>query len=322
MKSKLVKVLGGLFCALQLGAASQASAQFPDRPIRLVVPFAAGGGVDALARPFAKELAEVLKQTVIVENRPSATGQIGATEVARSAADGYTLLISSAAFGTTPAFYPKVPYDPFKDFDAITILASAPQVLVASNNFKGSSVGDILKIAKAGDSLNFALSASTGIQALATHLMGSMANVQFTHVPYKGAGAAFPDLIGGQVDVMFDNPSSSLPMVKGGKLKLLATTGLKRMSVLPNTPTVAEILPGFEALNWFVLAAPAGTPAAVLDKIHGAALMALNRPSVKQMLERDGTDAVGNSRDDAKKFLRNEVEKWSKVVKEKNLQVQ
>ena len=245
MKPKLAKVLGGVFCALLLGAASHVSAQFPERPILLVVPFAAGGGVDVLARPFAKELGDALKQTVIVENKPSATGQIGATEVARSAADGYTLLISSAAFGTTPAFYPKVPYDPLKDFELVTILASTPQVLVASNNFRGNSVADILKIAKAGDSMNFALSASTGIQALATHLMASMANVQFTHVPYKGAGAAFPNLVGGQVDVMFDNPGSSLPLVKGGKLKLIATTGLKRMSVLPTTPAVAETLPGF-----------------------------------------------------------------------------
>jgi tripartite-type tricarboxylate transporter receptor subunit TctC len=322
MKSRLARVLGGALCVLLLGAAGQAFAEFPERPILLIVPFAPGGGVDVLARPFAKELGDALKQSVIVENKPSATGQIGATEVARSAADGYTLLISSAAFGTTPAFYPKVPYDPVKDFEPVTILASTPQVLVASNSFKGNSVEDILKIARAGDTLNFALSASTGIQALATHLMGSMANVQFTHVPYKGAGAAFPNLVGGQVDVMFDNPSSSLPLVKGGKLKLLATTGLKRMSVLPNTPAVAETLPGFEALNWFILAAPAGTPAAVLEKLHGAALAALNRPMVKQMLERDGVDALGNSRDEARKFLRNEVEKWTRIVKEKNLQVQ
>lgn len=322
MNPKPAMALCGLFFVLQLGAAGGAFAQYPERPIMLIVPFAAGGGVDVLARPFAKELGELLKQSVIVENKPSATGQIGAIEVARAAPDGYTLLISSAAFGTTPAFYPKVPYDPIRDFEPVTILASTPQVLVASNNFKGNSVEDVLKIAKAGDTLNFALSASTGIQALATHLMGSMANVQFTHVPYKGAGAAFPNLVGGQVDVMFDNPGSSMPLVKGGKLKLLATTGLKRMSVLPNTPAVAETLPGFEALNWFVLAAPAGTPPAVLEKLHAATLVALNRPVVKQMLERDGVDAVGNSRDEAKKFLRSEVEKWTRIVKEKNLQVQ
>lgn len=323
MKSTMLKsLLGGVFLVLQFGVVGGASAQFPERPIRLVVPFAAGGGVDALARPLAKELGDVLKQSVYVENKPSATGQIGASEVARASPDGYTLLISSAAFGTTPAFYPAVPYNPGKDFEPITILASASQVLVASNNFKGNSIADVVKTAKAGDTLNFALSASTGIQALATQLLGSVANVQFTHVPYKGAGSAFPDLISGQVDVMFDNPSSSMPMVKSGKLKLIATTGQKRMSVLPNTPTVSEQYPGFQALNWFILAAPAGTPAAVLDKIHGAALQALASPSVRQMLERDGTDAIGNSRDEAKKFIRNEVEKWTRIVKEKNLQVQ
>ena len=322
MKSKLARTLGGALCALLSVAAGHACAQYPERPIMLIVPFAAGGGVDVFARPFAKELGDLLKQSVVVENKPSATGQIGAIEVARAAPDGYTLLISSAAFGTTPAFYPKVPYDPLKDFEPVTILGSAPQVLVASNNFKGNSVEDILKIARAGDMLNFALSASTGIQALATHLMGAMANVQFTHVPYKGAGAAFPNLVGGQVDVMFDNPGSSMPLVKGGKLKLLATTGQKRMGILPNTPAVAETLPGFEALNWFVLAAPAGTPPAIMEKLHAATLTALNRPIVKQMLERDGVDAVGNSRDETKKFLRSEVEKWTRIVKDKNLQVQ
>ncbi|MBG9387387.1 tripartite tricarboxylate transporter substrate binding protein [Caenimonas sp. DR4.4] len=310
------------FLALQFGLAGLASAEFPDKTIRIIVPFAPGGGVDALARPFAKELGEILKANVIVDNKASNTGQIGAMEVARAQADGYTLLISSAAFGTTPAFYPKVPYDPVKDFEAVTIIGSTPQVLVANVNFKANNVQDLLAVAKAGAPVNFALSASTGIQALATELMSTMANVKFTNVPYKGAGAAFTDLIGGQVDVMVDNPASSMPHVRSGKLKLLATTGAKRMATLPNTPAIAEVLPGFEALNWFVLAAPAGTPPAVLDRLHAATLEAMHRPVMKQFFERDGIDAVGNSRADAKKFVAGEVTKWTKIVKDKGLQVQ
>ncbi len=310
------------FLSAQLAMAGAARAEFPEKTVRLVVPFAPGGGVDALARPFAKELGEILKQTVIVDNRASTTGQIGAIDVARAPADGYTLLITSAAFATTPAFYPKVPYDPVKDFEPVTIMASTPQVLVANPNFKANNVQDLLAMARAGAPINFALSASTGIQALATELTSTMGQVKFTNVPYKGAGAAFTDLIGGQVDLMFDNPSSSMPHVRSGKLKLLATTGLKRMAVLPDVPTVAEVLPGFEALNWFVLAAPAGTPPAVLDRLHAATLEAMKRASIRQIFERDGLDAVGNSRADAKKFVAGEIGKWGQIVREKGLQMQ
>ena len=313
-----------LLSLIGLGAAPLAAlaADFPERPVRLVVPFAAGGGVDALARPLAKEMAEILGQNVIVENKPSNTGQIGAIEVARSAADGYTVLISSAAFATTPAYYPKVPYSPAKDFEYITILATTPQVLVANANYKASSVEDILRAARAGQQVNFALSASTGVQALATELLSSMGKADFTKVPYKGAGAAFADLIGGQVDLMVDNPASSMVHVRSGKLKLLATTGSKRMASLPNTPTVAETLPGFEAVNWFVLAAPARTPPQVLEKLRNAALQAMQRPALRQMFERDGLEAVGSKPAEARAFVATETEKWTKVVKDKGLQIQ
>jgi tripartite-type tricarboxylate transporter receptor subunit TctC len=319
---KVHHCLATLFCALQLGFAGIAAAQYPDKPIRLIVPFAPGGGVDALARPLAKELGDFFKQSVIVENKPSNTGQIGATEVARAAPDGYTVLISSAVFATTPAFYPKVPYDPAKDFEPVTIMTSTPQILVANVNFKAANVQDVIAMAKAGQQVNFALSASTGIQALATELLASMAKVKFTNVPYKGAGVAFTDLIGGQVDVMFDNPSSSMVHVRSGKLKVIASTGPKRMPVMPNVPAVAEVLPGFEALNWFLLAVPAGTPAPVIDRLHSATIEVMKRPSMRQIFERDGVDVVGNSRADAKKFISSESAKWTQIVKEKGLQLE
>lgn len=306
----------GLALALAAGAAR---AEFPDRPLRLIVPFAAGGGVDALARPLAQELSAVLKQAVVVENRASATGQLGAADVAKAAADGYTLLISSAAFATTPSFVPKLPYDIFKDFEPVTIVASTPQLLVVPTGFKAASFADVLRLARSGQPINFALPGSSGIQRLATELLVSSAQMTVTQVPYKGAGAAFTDLIAGRVDLMFDNPGSSMVHVKSGRLRVLASTGATRMPTLPDVPAIAESVPGFEALNWFVLAAPAGTPAPVLDRLQQAAAEVLRGSAMRQVLERDGLQALGNSREQARQFLRAEYSKWNKVIREKNL---
>ncbi len=293
--------------------------ELPDRTIRLVVPFAAGGGVDALARPFAIELGKVLHRTVVVENKASATGQIGTAEVAKSTPDGTTLVISSAAFGTTPSFVPKLPYDIFKDFEPITILAATPQVLVAPVGFKANSFADVLQMARNQVPMNFALPGSSGIQRLATELLTATAQVQITKVPYKGAGAAFTDLIAGRVDLMFDNPGSSMVHVNSGRLKVLASTGARRLPTLPNVPTVAETFPGFEALNWFIVAAPTGTPAGVLDRLNEACVQALQSDAMRQVLERDGLQAMGNNRAQARQFLRNEFNKWDKIVRDKQL---
>lgn len=303
-----------------LTAGGPSLAAYPERMIRVVVPFAAGGGVDALARPFAKELGDILGQSVVVENKASNTGQIGATDVARSKPDGYTLLLSSAAFATTPAFYPSVPYDPVKDFSPVMIMAAAPQVVVASSNFKANTLTEALEMVKRKERVNVALSGSTGMQALATEKLAAQAGVSFMKIPYKGAGAAFVDLISGEVDMMVDNPASSLVHVRSGKLKVLATTGSKRMAILPDVPTVAETMPGFEARNWFVLAAPAGTPPEAIQVLNKAAREALSRPALQEMLARDGTDVMAGSPQQAADFLKSEIATWRKVVKDGNLQ--
>ncbi len=306
--------------ALAAGSPLRALAQgSSDGAIRLVVPFAAGGGVDAFARPFAKELSGELRQSVIVENKPSTTGSIGAADVAKSAPDGRTLLISSAAFGVTPSFVPKLPYDIFKDFDPITILVAQPQVLVAPVGFPAGNLADVLRLARGGRTINFALPGSTGIQRLATELLSAQSGITFNNVSYKGAGAAFTDLIGGQVDLMFDNPGSSMVHVNSGRLKVLATTGAQRLSSLPQVGTVAEAIPGFEALNWFVLAAPAGTPVAMLDRLNAASVKMLQSDSLRQLMERDGIQPIGNSREQAAAFLRSEFAKWDRIIRERNL---
>lgn len=320
-KLKKLALVAALFSATTL-ASTPAQAQYPDKRIRLVVPFAAGGGVDALARPLAKEMSEILGQTVYVENKASGTGQVGAIEVAQAAPDGYTLLISSAAFGTTPIFYPSVPYDPVNDFNIVSVLAASPQILVTSKAFKAKSVKELIEMGKRGEQINFALTGVSGMQALAAALFQAQAGVEFLKVPYKGAGAALPDLIGGTVDVMFDNPGSSLPNVTGGRLNLLATTSLERMPALKETETVAETLPGFEALNWFVLAAPKGTPRDVIEKVNAAATQAVKSDGLKQFIDTNGIIIIANKPDEAQEFITKDVAKWTELVKAQGLQME
>ncbi|MFD2239305.1 Bug family tripartite tricarboxylate transporter substrate binding protein [Aureimonas populi] len=312
----------GLSCLLATATfGSPALAQFPDQPIRIVVPFAAGGGVDALARPFAVRLAEILGQNVLIENQGSATGELGAVAVKMSEADGYTLLLSSAAFGTTPAFYPQAAYDPVEDFETIAILASAPQVLVATNELDAASVEDIIATARESDALTVALSATTGIQALATYLLADLSDIELTYVPYPGAGAAFPDLMAGRVDLMIDNPGSSLPLVQGNSLKLIATTGAERLEAAPDTPTIGETIPGFEVANWFVLAAPSDTPQDVLDALSQAAREAINHPELAERLQREGTTPFSLDQEESSAFVQSEVERWRETVSDLDLQV-
>lgn len=321
MKKSVVLPFAALLYALL--SATPTRADYPDRPLRMIVPFGAGGGVDALARPLARELSQILGQSVIVENKPSTNGQIGMAEVARAAPDGYTVVMSSAAYAITPAFYQDLPYDIRKDYAPVTILASNPLVLVASTHFKASTVQDMIAMARAkSGSVNFAAPGNSGIHFLAGELMGSVAAVKWTSVPYKGAGPAFPDLISGQVDVMFDNPASSLPFVQSGRLKLIATTGQQRLAAAGNAPTVAETLPGFDAANWFVLAAPAGTPPDRIQKLYDASTRAMRQPALVEFMDRNGIGAILSTPAEAAGYIQAEADKWSGVVRDNRLAVQ
>jgi tripartite-type tricarboxylate transporter receptor subunit TctC len=204
----------------------------------------------------------------------------------------------------------------------VSVLAASPQILVTSKKFPAKSVKELIEMGKSGKQINFALTGVSGMQALAAALFESQAGIKFTKVPYKGAGAALPDLIGGTVDIMFDNPGSSLPNVTGGRLDLLATTSLERMPALKTTETVSETLKGFEALNWFVLAAPAGTPKDVLDKINAAATQAIKSNTLKPFIESNGIIIIADKPEQAQAFINSDVEKWSKLVKQQGLQLE
>jgi tripartite-type tricarboxylate transporter receptor subunit TctC len=291
---------------------------YPNHPIRLVVPFPAGGTTDILARAAAQKLIEALGQPVVVDNRPGAGGNIGADLVAKSAPDGYTLLMGTVGtHAINPSRYAKMPYDHVKDFVPVVLVAGVPNVLVVNPSVPVNSVADLIKLAKSKPGeINFASSGSGTSIHLSGELFKTMAGVDMTHVPYKGSAPALTDLIGGQVQLMFDNLPSALPQIKGGKLRAIAVTSLKRAPVLPDVPTIAESgLPGFEASSWFGVLAPAGTPAPVVAKLNAEVNKWLQSPEARDQLLAQGAAAAGGTPEQFAAHIRAETEKWAKVVK-------
>jgi tripartite-type tricarboxylate transporter receptor subunit TctC len=307
--------LGALFACI----ATLASAQgYPNRTIRLVVPFPAGGTTDILAREVAQKLTEVLGQAVVVDNRPGAAGNIGSDLVAKSAADGYTLLMGTVGtHAINPSLYSKMPYDHVKDFAPVVLVAGVPNVLVVNPTLPVNSVADLIKLAKdKPGQINFASSGSGTSIHLSGELFKTMAGVDMTHVPYKGSSPALTDLIGGQVQIMFDNLPSALPQIKGGRLRAIAVTSLKRAPVLPDIPTINESgLPGFEASSWFGVLAPAGTPAAIVARINTEVNKWLQSADAREKLLGQGAEAAGGSPEQFANHIRAESAKWAKVVK-------
>ena len=308
-----------------LGAPSAlAQAPFPTKPVRLVVPFPAGGTTDILARAAAQKLSETLGQQVIVDNRPGAGGNIGAELVAKAPADGYTLLMGTVGtHAINPSLYAKMPYDHVKDFAPVILVAGVPNVLVVNPDLPFKTVADVVAYAKANPGkLNFASSGSGTSIHLSGELFKVMAGVQMTHVPYKGSAPALTDLIGGQVQLMFDNLPSALPQIKGGKLRAVAVTSTTRAAALPDVPTVAESgLPGFESSSWFGILAPAGTPKDIIAKINTDVQKWLSTPEAKEKLLGQGAIAAGGSPDEFAKNIQAETAKWAKVVKESGAKV-
>jgi tripartite-type tricarboxylate transporter receptor subunit TctC len=314
MNNRFIRCFAAALASLALAA----HAQYPNKPIKLVVPFPAGGTTDILARAVAGELQKSLGQAVIVDNKAGAGGNIGSDSVAKAAPDGYTLLMGTVGtHAINVTLYPKMPYDAVKDFAPVSLVAGVPNVLVAAPSFPIATVKDLIDAAKkAPDTVTFASSGSGTSIHLSDELFKQLAGVQMTHVPYKGSSAALPDVMSGQVNVMFDNAPSVIQHIRGGKLRAIAVTSGKRSPALLNVPTIAESgLPAFEATSWFGVLAPAGTPKEIVDKLSQAIAKSLQTAEMKERLAGQGADAVGNTPEQFAAHIKAEIDKWAKVVK-------
>lgn len=317
------RTLIALSAALTLPGMALAQGTWPDKPVKIVVPFAPGGTTDILARVMAPELASAFGQNFIIDNKGGAGGNIGADIVAKSPADGYTLLMGTVGtHGINKALYSKLPYDPQKDFAPITLVAGVPNVMVMNarraQELGIASVADFVRYAKANPGkLNMASSGNGTSIHLAGELFKVRTGIFMTHIPYRGSGPALKDLIAGATDVMFDNLPSAMPHIQSGALKAFAVTSATRSAALPDLPTVAEAgnLPGFEASSWFGLLAPAGTPADVVSRIQQASAKAMQQPAIKERLLTLGAIPGGNSPAEFVRFIDSEITKWAPVVK-------
>ncbi|ALD92462.1 extra-cytoplasmic solute receptor [Cupriavidus gilardii CR3] len=320
MKSlTLATVVLGLAAAL---ATPAAQAGYPERPIRWIVPFPAAGAMDNIARTLGEEMSQTLGQSIVVENRPGAGGNIGAELVARSPADGYTMLIVANGMAVNPALYRKLSYDPIKDFAPVSLLAVVPNVLVANKaKTSAKTVPEVIASAKSQPGKYTYASAGNGTSIhLAGELFTSMAGVELLHVPYKGSGPAVTDLLGGQVDYMFDSITSAKPHIDAGKLTAIAVTTSKRSAALPNVPTVAEAgLPGYELSPWFAAFVPAGTPPAVVETLNRAMVEALRKPAVQKRLAAIGAEPIGSTPAELKQHLAKETDKWGKLIRTRGI---
>jgi tripartite-type tricarboxylate transporter receptor subunit TctC len=300
-------------------AANTALAQspaYPVKPVRIIVPSSPGGGTDILARIVANKLSENLGQQFIVENRPGAGQVIGIEAVARSAPDGYTLLMAASAIVINEVLYAKPPYDTLRDFAPVTLGASLPNILVAHPALPVKSVRELIALAKSHPGqLNYSSAGSGTSPHLSMELFRIMAGVTLTHVPYKGTGPATVDLVAGQVQLSMPNVLTALPQIKGGKMRALGVTSGKRATGLPDIPAIAESLPGYEAIQWYGILAPAKTAREIVDKLQVEIARILVLPEVKERLAADGADAVGNRPDEFSVYIRTELTKWNKVVK-------
>ncbi len=318
-----IAILAAFCAALALPGLATAQSAWPSKPVRIVVPFAPGGTTDILARVLAPELSKVFGQSFVVDNKAGAGGNIGAEIVAKSPADGYTLLMGTVGtHGINKALYAKLPYDPQKDFAPVTLVAGVPNVMVMNTKRAQelgiASVADFVRYAKAHPGrLNMASSGNGTSIHLAGELFKSRNGIYMTHIPYRGSGPALKDLIGGAVDVMFDNLPSAMPHIQSGSLKAFAVTSGQRSAALPDLPTVAEAgkLPGFEASSWFGLLAPAGTPADIVARLQQETAKAMALPAVKERLLAQGAIPGGNSPAEFAQQIDAEITKWAGVVK-------
>ncbi|ABM40398.1 Uncharacterized protein UPF0065 [Acidovorax sp. JS42] len=326
--SRRIALLGACTLAaaglLPAAAMAQPDANWPSKPIKWVVPFPPGGAMDVIARTLGEKAGRTLGQPFVIENRPGAGGNIGADAVAKSPADGYTIMITSIGMATNKALYPRLSYDPVKDFAPISLLAIVPNVLVVNTaKTTDKSVADVIAHAKRDPGKLTYASAGNGTSIhLAGEVFASMAGLNLLHVPYKGSGPAVTDMLGGQVDLMFDSITSARPHILSGKLRALGVTSAKRSATLPGVPTIAEAgVPGYEVSPWFAVFAPAGTPAAIVNKINAALIDAMKQPDTVAKFETIGAEPIGTTPQQLATHLDKELARWGALIKERNIRM-
>jgi tripartite-type tricarboxylate transporter receptor subunit TctC len=320
---RLLKFL--TLAAAVLGAnVACAQSDFPSKPIRLVVPFPPGGATDVLGRIAARRLGDFYGKPVVVENKPGASGHVGAAEVARSAPDGHTLVAGTIGIHAAHRMYKKLTYNPAADLQPVTILAEQPNLLIVHPGVAANSIGELVALARARPgTLNYASAGPGSSIHMVTELFILATGVKLTHVPYKGSGPALNDLMGGQIQLIFENFPTGLPLVRGNRVRALAVTGAQREAVLPEVPTVAEtVAPGFAATSWFTLAAPRGVPTSLVEKIQSDLKRALSAPEVGEELRAQGIGLVLNTPADAARFIASETDKWNRVIDAAKIEVQ
>ena len=322
-KRLLLAALASTAGLAALPAAAQPDAPWPAKPVRWVVPFPPGGAMDVIARTLGEKASQALGQPFVIENRAGAGGNIGAMNVAQSAPDGYTIMITSIGMATNKALYPKLGYDPVKDFAPVSLLAVVPNVLVVRAANADKSVKDVIAQAKKTPGKLTYASAGNGTSIhLAGEMFASLAGVDIVHVPYKGSGPAITDMLGGQVDMMFDSITSAGPHIKAGKLRALGVTTAKRSSTLPEVPTIAEAgVPGYEVSPWFAVFAPARTPAAIVNRINAALLDAMKQPDTIAKFAAIGAEPIGSSPAQLATHLDHELARWGKLIAERNIRM-
>jgi len=323
MKTKTPRRIGAILaaCALGLAAPLALSQDYPQKPIKMITPYPPGGPTDVLARAISQKLSERLGQPIIIDNRPGASGMIGADMVAKAAPDGYTLLANASIHVINPSLYANPPYDAIKDFAPVSQIAEVPLVLVVNPGLGVKTVKELIAKAKASP-LNFASSGNGSAPHLAGEAFNIATRVNMQHIPYKGSGPAITDLIGGQVNLMFDSLPSSMPHIKSGRIIAIAVTTKKRSSALPDVPTVAESgVPGFDVSTWYGVWAPAATPPAIVRRVSSDIAAVVRMPEVRARLAELGAEPVGNTPEEFAAYNRSELVKWAKIVKDSGAKV-
>jgi len=305
-----------------LFALNASGLDYPTKPIRFIVPNAPGGGTDITARAIGQKLTEAWRQTVIVDNRAGATGNIGMELAAKSPPDGYTIVIVSATYSASPATRRNMPYDLIRDFSPITQLTSQPYVLVIHPSIPAKSVKELIAVAKSRpEGLTYGSSGNGGLSHLSGLLLASLTGTNLTHVPYKGGGPALVDLLAGQINILFATPLESAPHIKAGRIRGLAVSTAKRSLAMPELPTVAEAgVPGFEVSSWYGVVAPTGTPRDIIAKLNQEIVRILRLPEIIDRFSKDGVEPVGTSPDQFAAHIRSEIAKWKRVVSAAGIQ--